>query len=64
MNGKYITKLGFTNKSIGLALAAAQLQEAAGLERSVILDELSRVKADPADFQSGVYADLVRELLA
>ncbi|AZI42937.1 RtcB family protein [Deinococcus psychrotolerans] len=63
MNGKYITKLGFTNKSIGLALAAAQLREAAGLERSAILDELSKVKADPAGFQSGVYADLVRELL-
>lgn len=64
MNGKYITKLGFTNKSIGLALTAAQRQEDAGLSRPAILDELSAVKAAPAAYPTGEYAELARELLA
>ena len=64
MNGKHITKLGFQNKAIGLALSAAQLREAAGLERRAILDELSAVKAAPGAYQGGDYADLARELLA
>ncbi|WP_161882196.1 RtcB family protein [Deinococcus alpinitundrae] len=64
MNGKHITKLGFTNKSIGLALAAAQLREDAGLSRQAILDELSAVKAQPAAYQASEYAALVSELLA
>ena len=64
MNGKHITKLGFQNKAIGLALSAAQLREAAGLERRAILDELSAVKAAPGAYQGGNYAELARELLA
>ena len=63
MNGKHITKLGFTNKSIGLALTAAQLKEDAGLTRAAILGELAQVKADPAAFQHGDYAALASELL-
>ena len=64
MNGKHITKLGFQNKAIGLALSAAQRREAAGLERRAILDELSAVKAAPGAYQGGDYAELARELLA
>ena len=63
MNGKHITKLGFTHKSIGLALAAAQLKEDAGLSRQAILDELSAVRASPAAHHSSEYAALVSELL-
>ncbi|GAA4019075.1 RtcB family protein [Deinococcus rubellus] len=64
MNGKHITKLGFTNTSIGLALAAAQLREDTGLGRQAILDELSAVKSQPAAYQTGEYAALAHELLA
>ena len=64
MNGKYITKLGFTNKAIGLALAAAQVREDAGTARQDILDELSQVRANPGAYQDGIHAALVTELLA
>ncbi|WP_293909916.1 RtcB family protein [Deinococcus sp.] len=64
MNGKHITKLGFTHKSIGLALAAAQVREDAGMVRQDILDELSQVQANPGAYQSGIHGALVTELLA
>ncbi|WP_420595195.1 RtcB family protein [Deinococcus sp.] len=64
MNGKHITKLGFTNKAIGLALTAAQLRQDAGLTRAAILSELAQVRANPAAHQHGDYAALASELLA
>lgn len=64
MNGKQITKLGFKNKAVGLALAAANLREAAGEARADILAELSRVQQAPSEYLGGVYHDLATELEA
>lgn len=64
MNGKHITKLGFENKSIGLALAAANLREGAGTSKSEILAELTAVKNNPSEYAAGgVYAELAAYLL-
>ncbi len=64
MNGKYITKLGFKNRAVGLALAAASLREQAGESRKDILAELLHVKQSPTNYLGGVYHDLVLELEA
>lgn len=66
MNGKHITKLGYQNKAIGLALTVANQLEAAGLGRAEILQQLSQVKADPCAFaeQPSYDAALYGELLA
>lgn len=65
MNGKHITKLGFKNQGIGLALAAANIREKAGLERADILEELRNVQTQPGKYAGGgVYADLADYLLA
>ncbi len=65
MNGKHIAKLGFERKAIGLALAAANTREGAGLERGAVLTELRAVQADPAAYLAGgVYAELAAELSA
>jgi tRNA-splicing ligase RtcB len=63
MNGKHITKLGFEKRAVGLALAAAQTREAAGLGRTEIRAELRAVQTNPqAYLTGGVYADLAAEL--
>ncbi len=64
MNGKHIAKLGLVGADIGLALAAANLREDAGLSRDDILSELAGVQASPADYDGGVYAALAVSLLA
>lgn len=64
MNGKHITKLGFKNKAVGLALAAATVRETAGENREDILAELTRVLNAPAEYLGGVYHDLALELEA
>ena len=64
MNGKHIAKLGLVGADIGLALAAANLREDAGLSRGDILSELAGVQANPADHAGGVYAALAASLLA
>ncbi len=64
MNGKHITKLGFENREIGLALAAAATREGAGAGRQDILSELKAVQARPAEYVAGgVYAELAALLL-
>lgn len=64
MNGKHITKLGFENKAVGLALAAANLREDAGVSRGDILDELRSVQGYPEQYaEGGVYAELAAHLL-
>ncbi|WP_135228891.1 RtcB family protein [Deinococcus fonticola] len=64
MNGKHITKLGFENKAIGLALAAANVREGAGAGRSEVLAELKSVQANPQAYAAGgVYAELAAHLL-
>ena len=64
MNGKHITKLGFENKAVGLALDAATLREAAGVSRGDILDELRSVQGYPEQYAGGgVYAELAAYLL-
>ena len=64
MNGKHITKLGFENKAVGLALSAANLREDAGVSRSDILDELRSVQGYPEQYAGvGVYAELAAHLL-
>ncbi|WP_407569609.1 RtcB family protein [Deinococcus altitudinis] len=64
MNGKHITKLGFTGADIGLALAAATLRERAGAERDEILKELARVQRSPESYTGGLYANLAESLMA
>lgn len=64
MNGKHIAKLGLVGADIGLALAAANLREDAGLSRDDILSELAGVQASPASYGEGVYAALADSLLA
>ena len=64
MNGKHISKLGFENKAIGLALSAASLREGAGAGREEILNELRGVQAAPQEYVAGgVYAALAAHLL-
>lgn len=64
MNGKHITKLGFENKAVGLALAAANLREEAGVSRKDIQDELRSVQTYPEQYAGGgVYAELAAYLL-
>ncbi|MDO4245069.1 MAG: RtcB family protein [Deinococcus sp.] len=64
MNGKHITKLGFENKAVGLALSAANLREDAGVSRNDILDELRSVQGYPEQYAGGgVYAELAAHLL-
>lgn len=62
MNGKHITKLGFKNKAIKYALAAANVREEAGENRETILAELQNVQNSPADYLGGVYHELAQEL--
>lgn len=65
MNGKHITKLGFENKAIGLALSAANVREGAGAAKDEILAELQAVQHSPQEFTTGgVYAELAAFLLA
>ncbi|MGY2894312.1 RtcB family protein [Deinococcus sp. UYEF24] len=64
MNGKHIAKLGLVGADIGLALAAANLREDAGLSREDILSELAGVQASPASYGEGAYAALAVSLLA
>ena len=64
MNGKHITRLGFTGADIGLALAAASVREDAGVARDDILNEMRAVHASPAQHLTGVYATLAASLQA
>ncbi|MGI8747282.1 MAG: RtcB family protein, partial [Deinococcus sp.] len=64
MNGKHISKLGFSGPDIGRALAAATLRERAGAGRDEILKELTRVQRTPGAYTGGVYTELAESLMA
>ncbi len=65
LSGKILKGRGWPEgKVIGLAKAAAQALEDAGLEREAILDQLDRVRADPSGFLAEPrFADLARECI-